>query len=124
MVTSYTMQGDVDFDGWPISYNTAGVTVNCDLPDITVTRLDETHLQIDFADPVLVIPTLFYPGAYLVTPVDPNPDNLRNLTPVSVELGNSTPDDPYDSTTQVILTTDEQGPTDYDVTVFGLEEAG
>jgi len=81
---------------------------------LTITRVDSTHIVIDFALPVLLLPTLTWVGAYLFDPVIV----VREITPGTVtELGL------WDSVTRVTARTDEQSPANYTVTIFGLEPA-
>lgn len=100
----------------------AGSECNCVVAS-TTTRIDETHLQIDFAEAVLDLPTLRWVGAYRAVPVEPNTANLPELVIKAVSLGTITPGVDYDSVTRVTLTTSEQGATDYTAIVFGLEPA-
>lgn len=90
-------------------------------PNFTVTRIDEYTIQLDFASAVYDLPTLRWTGAYTVVPAEPNALNLDPLVVEAVAVMDIVDGTPYDSTSRVILTTSEQGPSDYDVTVFGLE---
>jgi hypothetical protein len=91
------------------------------LPTFTITRVSSEIIRLDFDEPVLKIPTLEWTGAYWVTPEEPNADDLPELEVLGVRLGTVTPGDVWDTVTQVFLDTSEQGPSDYDVIVFGLE---
>jgi hypothetical protein len=81
-------------------------------PSFTITRIDEYTVQVDFASSVLDLPTLRWPGAYAFDPP---------LEVLSVEPGPLTVASPYNHTLRVTLTTEEQGPFLYALTVFGLE---
>lgn len=81
---------------------------------LTITRIDSTHIVIDFALPVLLLPTLTWAGAYAFSP----PLTVLSVTPGAVvELG------VYDSVESVSITTLEQSPADYNVVIYGLESA-
>lgn len=82
------------------------------LVDATCTRVDSTHLRVDFADPVYYLPTLTWPGAYVPSPA---------LEVISVAPGPITEVGTYDSVMYVTLTTAEQSPVTYTITVFGVE---
>lgn len=81
-------------------------------PAFTITRIDATTVQVDFEASVLDLPTLRWPGAYTFDPP---------LEVEHVEPGPITTASPYNHTLRVTLTTAEQGPYDYELTVFGLE---
>jgi hypothetical protein len=84
------------------------------LPTITITRLSDTQVRVDFSAPVLLLPTLTWPGAYAFAP---------SLSVLSVTPGPITELGTYDSVEYVTVNTLEQSPALYTVTVFGLEVA-
>lgn len=81
---------------------------------VTLARLSATSVRATFSRAVLVLPTLTWPGAYAFTPA---------LAVERVTVGATESVGLYDSTQSVTLTTAEQGPETYALTVYGLEVA-
>lgn len=81
---------------------------------VTLARLSATSVRATFSRAVLVLPTLTWPGAYAFTPT---------LAVERVATGATETAGAYESTRSVTLTTAEQGPEIYDLTVYGLEVA-
>jgi hypothetical protein len=80
-----------------------------------ITPLDDEHVRVDFASPVLLLPPLTWPGSYALS-------GGRQV--LAVTPGPSTPAGDFDSVEYVTLTTTEQHDgTTYTLEISGLEAA-